>query len=222
MSTIVIAGASGVVGRRALEHLLASEKVDSVIAVGRRLLTEQYAKLSSQIVDLNDSADIAAKISAKPDAAICALGTTMKQAGSKEAFRRVDHDAVLAFAKAAQAKGAQRFLLVSAVGANAKSSNFYLRTKGETEADLSKLGFANLTILRPSFIDDQGARGEHRPAEKWTLPLMRVTFSVIGKHNRFAPITAEALGKALVRLAFDQTNERVRILEGKPLFEAGE
>ena len=219
--TIVIAGASGVVGQRTLHHLLVSSEVQRVVAIGRRPLTIQNAKLSSEIVDLGDQADIAAHIPGGVSVAICALGTTIKQAGSQPAFRAIDHDAVLNFAEAAKEKGAQRFILVSSVGAKADSSNFYLRTKGEAEADLAKLGFVNLTILRPSLIEPQGARPEHRPGESLALPIAKFLFSILGKHSRYAPITADALGRAITRLAFDQTAEHVRILEGQALHEVG-
>jgi uncharacterized protein YbjT (DUF2867 family) len=216
-SIVLLAGASGVVGGSAIRHLLASSEVQRVIAVGRRPLPVQHEKLVSEVVNLQSDGDTRAKLPDGIDIAISALGTTINQAGSQPAFRAIDHDAVLTFAAAALAKGAQRFLLVSSVGANAKSKNFYLRTKGETEADLAKLGFANLTILRPSMIDDQGTRPDHRLTERVALPIFRAAFSVIGKQSRYAPITADALGRALMHSAFDLTTERVRILEGKTL-----
>jgi uncharacterized protein YbjT (DUF2867 family) len=111
--------------------------------------------------------------------------------------------------------------LVSAVGANARSNNFYLKTKGEAEAALARVGFAQLTVLRPSFIDDQGTRSEHRLAERLALPLARVVFSIVGTTSRYAPITAEALAKAAVALAFDDTRDAVRIVEGAQLHAAG-
>lgn len=220
MATVLIAGASGVVGQRTLQRLLASEKVERVIAVGRRPLAVEDPKLISLVADLNQRADLLAKVQGRCDVAICALGTTIKQAGSKEAFRRVDHDAVVTFAEAALDRGAQRLLLVSSIGANAKSSTFYLRVKGETEADLAKLGFSNLTIVRPSFIDPQGTRPEHRRGEEIALPLAKAFFSVFARHTSYAPITADAVARALTRLAFDPTTERLRILQGKPLFQA--
>ena len=219
--TVVIAGASGVVGQRAMQHLLASNEVARVNALGRRTLPIQHPKLSSEIADLNNPADILAHIPADVSIAICALGTTIKQAGSQSAFRAIDHDAVLNLAEAAKAKGAQRFILVSSIGANARSSNFYLRTKGETEADLAKLGFMSLTILRPSFIDPQGSRPEHRRGESIALPAMKLLFSVFGKHSRYAPITADTLGRAIARLASGAAAQSTVILEGKALHEAG-
>jgi uncharacterized protein YbjT (DUF2867 family) len=145
----------------------------------------------------------------------------MKKAGSKAAFRAVDHDAVLAFGEAARGKDAPRFLLVSGLGASSRSSNFYLRTKGEVEDGLAKLGFSQLTIVRPSLIDDEGTRPEQRLGERLALPISRVIFSLVGKTHRYAPIRAEVIARALVRLAFDDTKERVRIVESDRLHELG-
>jgi hypothetical protein len=84
------------------------------------------------------------------------------------------------------------------------------------------MGYAQLTVLRPSFIDDEGARREYRPLERLTLPVARIIFSVVGKTSRYAPISADVIGKALVRLALDDTTtERVRIVESEQLHELG-
>lgn len=214
---VVIAGASGVVGARALQHLLARDDVYGVVALGRRRLPVQHEKLVSRIVDFGSKTAIASGITDGTTAAICCLGTTLKQAGSKDAFRAVDHDAVVAFAEAARQKGARRFVLVSSVGADPRARNFYLRTKGETEEALARLDFAQLTVVRPSFIDDEGQRREDRPLERLTLPVARIIFSVIGKTSRYAPVRADVIGKAAVRLAFDDTIEPVRIVESEQL-----
>jgi uncharacterized protein YbjT (DUF2867 family) len=220
-TNVVIAGASGVVGRRALHHLLVSDDVGGVVALGRRTLPTQHDKLVSRVVDLRNKTATAAEIADGTAVAICCLGTTLKTAGSKEAFRAVDHDAVVTFAEAAREKGAQRFVLVSAVGANPRARNFYLRTKGETEEALARLDFAQLTVLRPSFIDDQGARKEYRPLERVTLPIARAVFALIGTSRRYAPVSADTIGKAVVRLAFDDTLERVRVVESEALHAIG-
>ena len=214
---VTIAGASGIVGARALHHLLARPDVERIIAVGRRRLPERLEKLDSHVVDLGSSSAIAAVLPPGIAVAICCLGTTLKKAGSKEAFRAVDHDAVLAFAEAALERGAQRFVLVSSLGADARARSFYLRIKGETEEALARLGYAQLTVVRPSFIDDQGARSEYRPLERFALPLARIVFSIVGRASRYAPVSADAIGKAVVRLAFDETIERVRIVESEQL-----
>lgn len=221
MLSIAIIGASGVVGSRVLHHLLARDDVGRVVALGRRALPLAHDKLVSRIVDLQSTPAMSAEIPADVAAAICCLGTTMKQAGSREAFAAVDRDAVLAFARAALERGAKRFVLVSATGASPRSRNFYLRTKGEAEEGLRQLGFAQLTIVRPSFIDDQGARADHRAGERIGLAIARPLFAVIGKSSRYAPVTAETIGKAAVQLAFDDTSERVRVVESDRLHLIG-
>jgi Predicted nucleoside-diphosphate-sugar epimerases len=219
---VVIAGASGVVGARALHHLLASDNVTRVVAVGRRLLTLQHEKLVSRMVDLGSKAAITSAIPDANAVAICCLGTTLKRAGSQEAFRAVDYGAVVAFAEAARVKEAQRFVVVSSLGANPRAGNFYLRTKGESEEALARLGYPQLTVLRPSFIDDEGARDEDRPLERLALPIARCVFSIVGRTSRYAPVSADVIGKAIVRLAFDNATERVRIVESAALHALGE
>lgn len=221
MKTVVITGASGVVGSRVLHHLLAREDVGRVIALGRRGLSVEHERVVSKVVDLGSREAMAGEIPEEVSVAICCLGTTMKQAGSKQAFRAVDHDAVVRFGEAALAKGVQRFVVVSSVGADARSRNFYLRTKGEMERALERLGYPQLTVLRPSFIDDQGARSEYRPAERLLLPVTRAVFGVLGQTRRHAPITADTIAKALVRLTFDETSERIRALESDELHALG-
>lgn len=222
MKTVVIVGASGVVGSRVLEHLLASDEVGNVVALGRRVLPETHTKLVSKVVDLQGSATLAGEIPGDAAIAVCCLGTTMKQAGSKQAFRAVDRDPVVAFGEAARSQGAEHFLLVSSLGANARSRNFYLKTKGEAEEALARTGFSRLTVLRPSFIDDEGARADRRIAERLALPFGRAVFSVLGKTRRYAPIPANAIARALVRLAFDDTTERLRIIESEQVHVLGE
>ena len=112
-------------------------------------------------------------------------------------------------------------MIVSSIGANPHARNFYLRTKGETEEALARLGYAQLTMLRPSFIDDEGARGEYRPLERLTLPIARIVFAVVGKSHRYAPVSADVIGKAIVHLAFDGTTERVRVVESEALHALG-
>jgi uncharacterized protein YbjT (DUF2867 family) len=222
MNTVVIAGASGVVGAHVLHHLLRREEVGRVIAVGRRLLPLQHEKLVSKVVDLKNITAIAAEIPVGITVAFCCLGTTIKQARSRDAFRAVDYGAVLALGQAALERGARRFLLVSAIGANAKSANIYQRTKGEAEEALARLGYAQLTILRPSLIDDEGTRRDYRAGERWLLPLARVVFAVAGRTRRYAPISADVIARAMVRLAFDNSIGAVRVVESDELHRLGD
>jgi uncharacterized protein YbjT (DUF2867 family) len=222
MTVAAIAGASGVVGTRVLEHLLARDDVERIAALGRRPLDVGNAKLVSSVVDLRSEAAVADALPDDLGVAFCCLGTTMKQAGSKEAFRAVDHDAVVAFATAARRKGARRFLAVSALGADARSRIFYSRTKGEAEVALQRLGFPQLTLVRPSFIDDEGARRDHRLGERVGLPIARAVFSVVGRTRRYAPVSADVIARALVRLAFDADGaDRVRVCESDELHRLG-
>lgn len=146
--TILLAGATGLVGSRVL-----ALRYD-IVPVGRRA-----TGVAGEIV-----ADFAA-LPALPPAlvAVSALGTTIRVAGSQAAFRAVDHDAVLAFARAAQAAGVRHFIVITAVGADAASGVFYSRVKGEVERDLAALGFDRLDILQPGLI--LGPRAERRPVE---------------------------------------------------------
>lgn len=216
----MITGATGVVGRRLVDGLLARAEVAGVTALGRRAMPEA-PKFVSKIVDLQQVDTLAAAIPEGTAIAFCALGTTMKQAGSKEAFRAVDFDAVVRFGEAARSRAVERFLLVSSLGADPGSKTFYSRTKGEAEAALAALGFPQLTIVRPSLIDDQGARRDDRLGERLALPIARAVFSVVGRRHRYAPIAADVIARAMIALAFDRTDERVRFVESDRLQALG-
>ena len=129
--------------------------------------------------------------------AVCALGTTRAKAGSDAAFRAVDHDAVLAFARAAQIAGATHFILVSSVGANSDARFLYPRTKGEVERALACMGFARLDILQPGLLI--GPRTERRPIERflqWAAPVMNLALP-----RNLGSICAEAVARAIVTLS---------------------
>jgi uncharacterized protein YbjT (DUF2867 family) len=147
--TVLLAGATGLVGREILALLLADPAVAAVHTLGRRPPPppQAHAKLTHHASDLR-------QIPALPrlHAAYIALGTTIKVAGSQQAFRAVDHDAVLAVARAARATGATRLGIVSAMGADAGSRLFYNRVKGEAEQAVAQVGFDTLVIARPSLL----------------------------------------------------------------------
>ena len=193
--TVVIAGASGLVGGRCLAHLLEHPDVGRVVSLGRRALDVKHAKLEQRTVDFA-RLDVES-IPKDVEDAHCALGTTMKKAGSREAFVAVDKDAVLAFARATRARGARRFVLVSSLGADARALSFYLRVKGETEQAVGALGFDVVHVLRPSMLD--GERAEARSVERMGLGIMRALAPVLGG---IAPIHVDVVGRAMVRLAF--------------------
>lgn len=165
--TALVAGATGLVGARLVELLCADPAWGKVIALTRREGLTQHAKLKETIVDFERLGEIPLP---PIDAAFCCLGTTIKLAGSPEAFRRVDHDYVLAFARRALTAGAGQFLLVSALGADAGSAVFYNRVKGETEAAVAGLGFASTSFFRPALL--AGPRRQFRLGERLTLALI--------------------------------------------------
>src|SRR5688572_14362753 len=147
---LLLAGSTGLVGRHVLEQALAHPSIDAVVAPVRRAGAITHPKLVAPVVDfdaLPEEADWW-----RVDAVACTLGTTMRTAGSEAAFRRVDHDYPLAFARLARRHGATAFVLNSALGADRASRIFYNRVKGEIEHDLAGVGFESLTIVRPGLI----------------------------------------------------------------------
>jgi uncharacterized protein YbjT (DUF2867 family) len=129
------------------------------------------------------------------------LGTTIKQAGSQAAFRAVDHDLVLAVARAAKAAGARHCISVSSVGASAKSGSFYLRTKGEVEAELRAVGFDRLDMLRPGLLTGQRG-GPWRPGESIGMALAPLTdLLMLGSARRYRSVPGASVARAMLRLA---------------------
>jgi uncharacterized protein YbjT (DUF2867 family) len=191
----LLAGATGLVGRLALEALLDSADISRVFAVTRRPLGREHPRLANRIVQFEQIESQLKNITCH--VALCALGTTIRQAGSEQAFRRTDVDTVLAFARAAKAAQVQRFVVVSSAGADPKSKNFYLRTKGEMEQALIGVGFPNLDILQPSVL--LGWRAEIRPLElAATLIMPLVNPLLTGKREPFRGIPARTVAQAMV------------------------
>ena len=182
--TVLLAGATGLVGSRVLALR------PDIVPVGRRA-----TGVAGEIL-----ADFAA-LSPLPPAlvAVSALGTTIRAAGSQAAFRAVDHDAVLAFARAAQAAGARHFIVITAVGADAASGVFYLRVKGEVERGLAALGFDRLDIVQPGLI--LGPRAERRPVEAFFQRLALLLSPLfVGTLGKYGAISADALARAVAAL----------------------
>jgi uncharacterized protein YbjT (DUF2867 family) len=156
----------------------------------------------------------------KAQSAFCALGTTIAAAGSQAAFRAVDFDAVLAFARAARAAGVGRFVVVSSLGANPRSGNFYSRTKGEMEAALAELAFPSLTLVRPSLLrGNRAALGQAaRPGERIALALTAPLMPLLPRAWR--PIEAATVARAMLKLAAEAT-PGVRVVESAALQRLG-
>jgi uncharacterized protein YbjT (DUF2867 family) len=209
--TVWLAGGSGLVGGELLKKLLADDAFGRIISVGRKTLPLQHLKLTQAKVDFADPASFSTLPA--PDAAFSCLGTTIKKAGSKEAFRAVDHDAVLTFAKMARDRGARAFLHVTSAGADSRSSVFYQAVKGQVEEALIALGFESLVALRPSIID--GERSDSRPLESIGLSIGRALGPLLGKYR---PTPATAIAAAMVA-AWKGGKRGVQIIEAREIWE---
>ena len=157
----LVAGATGLVGGFLLKTLLDAPDYSRVYALTRRPFGKEHPKLANRVVIFDRMAEQLKGLVAQD--AFCCIGTTIAEAGSQEAFREADVDAVLLFARAARAAQATRFVVVSSVGASSHSKKFYLRTKGEMEEAVTDLGFASVDILQPSLL--LGPRKALRPLE---------------------------------------------------------
>jgi uncharacterized protein YbjT (DUF2867 family) len=191
---IVMIGATGLVGSAAAHRLL--EQQWSVDALLRRPSGIEHPNWSEHVAPPEEWPGIVSSL--EPEAAVSALGTTMRHAGSKAAFRAVDLDTVAAFARAAAAVGARRMVTVSSVGAENGSANFYLRVKGEMEGALAGMGFERLDILRPGLL--RGPRGgDRRLGERIGIAISPVVNLVLrGRFDRFAAIDSETVAAAIV------------------------
>ena len=192
---LLLVGASGLVGQQVLRQALASPAVSRVIAPTRKPLAAA-AKLDNPVIDFEHLPEDAPWW--KVDAVICTLGTTMAQAASEAAFRRVDHDYPLAVARRARAAGATAFALNSALGAAAGSRVFYSRVKGEVEAAITALGYPSLTIVRPSLLDG-GPRPDGRAGERVGLWVARVFRPLIPA--RYRAVGTDAVARTLLAAA---------------------
>jgi len=206
---LLLVGSSGLVGSHVLEMALADPKVTSVVAPTRRPLPA-HPKLQAPVIDFDALPKDAPWWQA--DAVICTLGTTMRSAGSQDAFRRVDHDYPLAVARLARRHGTPCHVLNSALGADADARFFYNRVKGELERDLAALGFASLTHVRPGLIG--GQRQERRLGERVSGVVLALLGPVLPRRWRINP--APRIAHALIEAAL-QARPGVHIVSAEQL-----
>lgn len=192
---VMLVGATGLVGAQVLRRLLDDARCEAVVAPSRRPLDVVAPALLNPVVDFAALPADAGWWAV--DAVICALGSTLRQAGSRAAFARIDHGYPLQVATLAQAHGAQAFVLNSAAGADPQSRIFYNQVKGELERDLRALGFASLTLVRPGLIG--GERNEVRRGERLALQVLGVLGPVLPRAWRINPATE--IARALVEAA---------------------
>ena len=191
----LLAGATGLVGGLLLKTLLDAPDYSRVYALTRRPLGKEHPRLANRVVTFDRMAEQIKGLVAQD--AYCCIGTTIAEAGSQEAFRAADVDAVLLFARAARAAQATRFIVVSSVGANSSSTKFYLRTKGEMEEAVTDLGFTSVDILQPSLL--LGARQGLRPVElagRILSPLVNPFLT--GAREAYRAIPAETVAQGML------------------------
>ena len=200
--TALIAGATGLVGAALLRQLTAHDAYAEVRALGRRPPSLESGKIRNVASDFGNLAQLGAELAV--DDVFCCLGTTLRAAGSRAAFERVDYHMVVDLARATHKAGAQRFLVVSAVGASARSPAFYSRVKARMEEAVAEVPFTAVHIVRPSLL--LGERAEHRPGEALAqklAPLLSV--GMVGPLAKYRPVAADDVAAALVRYALADT-----------------
>ncbi len=204
--TAIILGASGLVGNEILKQLL-TDKDDSNSIRGnfekikifvRKTISIEHTKLEQIVIDFDAIGNYSDLI--KGDALFCCMGTTIKTAGSKDAFIKVDYAYPLEFAKIAKQNGVEKFLLISSIGADKTAANFYLKVKGDIESALEKLKFESLIILRPSML--LGNRKDFRIGEVAGKIVMKLlSFVFIWKLKKYKSIEASTVANAMVELS---------------------
>lgn len=196
--TALLVGATGLVGGHCLQRLLNDEAYEKVVILVRKPTLLDDAKLEEHVVDF-DRIDQHAPV-IKGNDVFCCLGTTMKVAGSKEAFRKVDVTYPVQVGAIAAKNGAEQFLIISAIGADSESRVFYNRVKGDVEETVSKLPFEAIHIFRPSLL--LGDRKEQRRGEKVGISVMRaLSLAMAGPLRKYQPIEANTVAHAMVLIA---------------------
>ncbi|MCG8579625.1 MAG: oxidoreductase [Bacteroidales bacterium] len=210
MKTALIAGATGLIGRSLIQLLLESNEYQNVIALVRKPSLAPHPKLDEQIIDFNQLKEFS--VEGNADDVYCCLGTTIKTAGSQEAFSKVDYSYVLELAKWAHKNMCRHFSVVSSVGAKVNTSNFYLRTKGQMEQAISGLTIPSVQIFRPSLL--LGQRNEFRLAEKVSEKVMLLFNPLLkGRLRKYRAIQASDVAKAMYNQA--QNNRiGIKVFEG--------
>lgn len=206
--TALLVGATGLVGSELLQLLLADNYFSSVIILNRKTINIQHPKLKEIIVDFNQLENYASEINAQYF--YCCLGTTIKKAGSQEAFKKVDYEYPLAIAQIAKANGAENFSIITALGADKNSSIFYNRVKGEIQDALIQLDFEQLQIIQPSLL--LGERSEKRFGENIGQKIAPIFNQLlIGGLKKYKAIEGKQVARAMLFYS-KQANPKVQIL----------
>ena len=192
----IIAGASGLIGNLLLDILLRAPEYDEIVILVRKALPVENKKLTQLTINFDDLPNYAAQINGH--AIFCCLGTTRKKTPDLDTYRKIDHDYPLQLAQIAKQHGIGNYHFVSSLGANTNSSSFYLKIKGENEADIKKVGLQSLHIYQPSFLT--GDRNEHRPIERFLSPLAKIIDHVLfGSLKKYRSIPAATVAAAMYK-----------------------
>jgi uncharacterized protein YbjT (DUF2867 family) len=191
---VIIAGASGLIGSKLLNILLQEPGYDEILILVRKELSAKHKKLVQLVIDFEKLEKYATAITGH--AVFCCLGSTRKKTPDLTAYHKIDHDYPFKLAQLARQNGAEQYHLVSALGANSSSSNFYTKMKGETENDIQKVGLKCLHIYEPSLIT--GDRTEYRPTERIATVLMKLVDPLLyGGLKKYRSIPAETIARAM-------------------------
>ena len=192
----VVVGGSGLIGRKLIKLLLAKPEYHSVVSLGRKRLQIKDTRLKQIIVDFDHLDEHVQEINGH--AVFCSLGTTRKQTPDLNDYRKIDHDYPLRMAEIAKRNGMEQFHLVSAIGANASSSNFYTKMKGDTENAIKAVGLSCLFIYQPSILT--GERSRKRFAERLAIAAMKIIDPFLfGKLRKYRSIPAETVAMAMYK-----------------------
>lgn len=214
MKTAIIIGASGLVGSFITLKLLDDDRYEKVKVFVRNSLDIKHPKLEENIVNFDNLSEWSNKIIGSE--IYSALGTTLKKAGSKEKQYKIDFTYQYDIAKAACDNKVKSLLLVSSLGANYKSTNFYLRMKGNLDEKIQQLAFDKISIFRPSILI--GLRSEKRFGESLSIKIAGVITSIIPAFKKYKPIKASLVAEAMIKCANKTTLKKINIYEGDEIF----
>jgi uncharacterized protein YbjT (DUF2867 family) len=217
MKTALLIGSTGLIGSQLLQLLLESKEYEKVITFVKRDTGITHPKLTQHCIDFDKPETYKELVIG--DDFFCTIGTTINKAGTKEAFRRVDFEYPKQFAASALQNKVKQFLIISSLGADATSSNFYLKTKGEMEDFLKNCNFESVAVLQPSLL--LGNRTEFRFGEKIGAFFMKTfSFLLIGNLKKYKAIESKTVAKALVTIA-QQNNRGFTVYESDKIQEIG-
>ncbi|MBP6302526.1 MAG: NAD(P)H-binding protein [Bacteroidia bacterium] len=206
MKIAVVFGATGLTGHLLVDALLNDQRYEQVRVLVRHTFPVQHKKLQVLVTDFQSSESLA--VGLKGDEVFCCIGTTIRKAGSQEAFRAVDYDIPVRAAEIALQNGVKQFIVMSSLGANAQSTNFYLRTKGEMEQAVLTIGLPGVVVVRPSML--LGNRKEVRIGEKigqWLI--IALGPFLLGGLKKYRGITSQQVAQAMIQLANSDTSQQI-------------